>query len=58
METAAVAVVARAAGLPWAALRAVTDGASWLGPAAFRRHYPTQAGRAADTLAALLERAR
>jgi adenosylhomocysteine nucleosidase len=58
METAAVAAVAHAAGVPWAALRAVTDGASWLAAAAFRRHYPTQAGRAADTVAALLERAR
>jgi nucleoside phosphorylase len=54
METAAVAAVARAAGLPWAALRAVTDRASRFGALAFKLHYPSQAGRAADTVPALL----
>jgi adenosylhomocysteine nucleosidase len=56
METAAVARVAHAAGVPWAALRAVTDGAGLATAAAFARHYPTQSGRAADTVPALLER--
>ncbi len=55
METAAAAVVARAAGVPWAALRAVTDRATGAGAASFRRHFPTQAGRAADTVQSLLE---
>jgi nucleoside phosphorylase len=56
METAAVASVACAAGVPWAALRAVTDRATPFGAAAFRVHYPTQAGRAADTVSTLLRR--
>jgi adenosylhomocysteine nucleosidase len=56
METAAAAAVARAAGVPWAALRAVTDGAGLGTGAAFRVHYPVQAGRAADTVPALLSR--
>ncbi len=56
METAAVAAVAEAAGAPWGALRAVTDGAGWFGSAAFRVHYPVQAGRAADTIPGLLNR--
>lgn len=50
METAAVGAVAARAGVPWAALRVVTDAASTLAPAEFRLHYPTQAARAADTL--------
>ncbi|MFN0243388.1 MAG: hypothetical protein ACKVWV_10900 [Planctomycetota bacterium] len=54
MESAAAAVVARAAGVPWAGLRAVTDRATWLGAAAFRANFGTQAGRAADTVPALL----
>lgn len=54
METAAAAVCARAAGVPWAALRAVTDRAGALGGASFRLHFPVQAGRAADTIPALL----
>ncbi len=54
METAAAALVAQTSGVPWAALRAVTDG-QWLGGAtAFKQHYPTQAGRAADTVPELL----
>jgi nucleoside phosphorylase len=58
METAAVARVAHAAGVPWAALRAVTDGAGLTTGAEFARHYPTLGGRAADTVPALLERVR
>ncbi len=54
METAAVAALAGGAGVPWAALRAVTDRATWLGSASFQHHYPVQAGRAADTIPALL----
>jgi adenosylhomocysteine nucleosidase len=56
METAAVAAVADAAGVPWAALRAVTDGATGLGAVSFKLHFPSQAGRAADTVPALLAR--
>lgn len=56
METAAVAAVAAASGTPWAALRAVTDRAGSLGAAAFRHHYPVQAGRAADSIPGLLQR--
>jgi nucleoside phosphorylase len=56
METAAAASVAARAGVPWAALRAVTDVASLFSAASFRRNYPTQAGRAADTLFALSRR--
>jgi nucleoside phosphorylase len=56
METAAAAACARAAGVPWAALRAVTDRAGALGGASFRLHFPVQAGRAADTIPALLHR--
>lgn len=55
METAAVAWVARASGVPWAGLRAVTDRASGAALASFLRHFPTQAGRAADTVGTLLE---
>jgi adenosylhomocysteine nucleosidase len=54
METAAVAWVASAAGVPWAALRAVTDACDARTRATFAHHYPTQAGRAADTVPALL----
>jgi adenosylhomocysteine nucleosidase len=54
METAAVGVIAEAAGVPWGALRAVTDRAGTLAPATFRVHYPVQAGRAADTIPGLL----
>lgn len=54
METAAVAGVARAAGVPWASLRAVTDRATFLGAREFRRHYPTCAGLAADTVERLV----
>ena len=61
METAAVAAVAQAAGVPWAALRAVSDALDLatfgLGRRArFTANYPHQAGRAAATIPALLER--
>jgi nucleoside phosphorylase len=54
METAAAAAVASAAGRPWAALRAVTDRAGFLGGRDFRRHFSRQAARAADSVPALL----
>lgn len=56
METAAVGAVAVAAGVPWAALRAVTDRAGLLGAASFRKHYAAQAGRAAGTIPGLISR--
>lgn len=56
METAAAGCVAERAGVPWAALRAVTDGRWWGGHLAFRQHFAPQAGRAADTVPTLLER--
>lgn len=56
METAAAAVVARHAGVPWAGLRAVTDRATPGGALSFRWHYPEQAGRAADSVPALVAR--
>lgn len=56
METAAAAWVASRAGVPWAALRAVTDGAGLAAAGSFARHYPVQAGRAADTVPGLLAR--
>jgi adenosylhomocysteine nucleosidase len=55
METAAVACVASAAGVPWAALRAVTDACDARTRISFAHHYPTQSGRAADTVPALLD---
>ena len=54
METAAAAAVASAAGIPWGALRAVTDRADGAGFLSFRRHFGEQAGRAAATVEALL----
>ncbi len=56
METAAAAAVAERAGVPWGALRAVTDQAGHGGASSFRVHYPAQAGRAADTVPGLLSR--
>ena len=53
METAAAAAVAVRAGVRWAALRAVTDLASPFAAASFHQNFPTQAGRAADSLIAL-----
>jgi adenosylhomocysteine nucleosidase len=55
METAAAAAVAAEAGIPFAGLRAVTDRATLFGGAAFRANYRTHAGRAADTVTALLD---
>lgn len=54
METAAAAAVARAGGVPWAALRAVTDRAGPFALASCLRNLPTQAGRAADTVVELV----
>jgi adenosylhomocysteine nucleosidase len=54
METAAIASVAAAGDVPWAALRAVSDGLAPGGVRTFRKHYPVQAGRAADTVEGLL----
>ena len=54
METAAAATCAEAWGVPWVALRAVTDGAGWGALKAFKKHYPVEAGKAADTVTGLL----
>jgi adenosylhomocysteine nucleosidase len=54
METAAAAAVADRSGVPWAALRAVTDGLWPGGTLAFPRHFSAQAGRAADTVPGLV----
>ena len=54
METAAAAAVAAQAGLPWAALRAVTDQPSLKATRTFHEHFATQAGRAASTVPGLL----
>jgi adenosylhomocysteine nucleosidase len=54
METAAVGAVAQAAGVPWAALRAVTDAATPWGGASFHLHLASQGPRAADSIPALL----
>jgi nucleoside phosphorylase len=54
METAAAAAVAAEAGIPFAGLRAVTDRATLFAAAAFRANYRTHAGKAADTVTALL----
>ncbi len=54
METAAVASVARRAGLPWAALRVVTDGAGLTTALRFKQNYPTLGGVAADSVGELL----
>jgi len=56
METAAVAAVARASGLPWAAMRVVTDMAGPLTARRFRQNYPTMAGIPADSLRILIPR--
>lgn len=58
METAAAGAIAVAAGVPWAGLRAVTDRADGLGGLLFKLHFPSQAGRAADTVPSLLARLR
>lgn len=54
METGAVGAVAAAAGVPWAALRVVTDLAGPGTRLRFRQNYPTMGGRPADTLVKLL----
>lgn len=54
METAAAAAVAARAGVPWAALRVVTDRAGLLAGRVFAQNYPTLAGLPADTVPALL----
>jgi nucleoside phosphorylase len=54
METAAVAAVAAEGGIPFAGLRAVTDRATLFAAASFRANYRTHAGKAADTVSALL----
>ena len=58
METAAVGAVSEAWGVPWAALRAVTDRAGWGSHKAFKKRYPVEAGRAADTVKGLLAQMR
>ncbi len=55
METAAAATVAQRAGVPWAALRAVTDRATQGGLLSFRKNFAGQAQRAAATLPALVQ---
>lgn len=54
METAAAAAVCEHAGVPWAALRAVSDRAGTGSALAFQRNYPRVAGLAAATVAPLL----
>jgi adenosylhomocysteine nucleosidase len=56
METAAAARVAHGAGVPWAALRAVTDQATGFALAQFKLHYGAQAGRCADSVPDLIAR--
>lgn len=54
METAAAALVAESAGVPWAALRVVTDRAGSSAESAFKKHFAEHGARAADTLPGLL----
>jgi nucleoside phosphorylase len=54
METAAIAAVAVSAGLPWAALRAVSDTLGFSRSVRFRHNYSEQAGRAAASVEALV----
>lgn len=56
METAAAALVADAAGIPWAALRVVTDRAGFGAAQSFRQHFAAYGGRPADTVPILLGR--
>lgn len=56
METAAMAWVADAAGVPWAALRAVSDDVGLGASHGFAANFAAQAGRAAGTLPALVAR--
>ena len=54
METAAAAAVAHRVGIPWAALRVVTDASGWFAGRTFQRNYPTLAGLPADSVPKLL----
>ena len=54
METAAAAWVAQRAGVPWAALRVVTDHAGPSTPRSFAQNFPRLAGVPADSVPALL----
>ncbi len=54
METAAAARVAQRAGVPWAALRVVTDLAGLGTARRFAKNYPRLAGIPADTVSVLL----
>jgi adenosylhomocysteine nucleosidase len=56
METAAAALVAASAGVPWAVLRVVTDHAGFGAGKSFKQHYAAHGGRAADTLPELARR--
>ncbi len=56
METAAIARVAADADLPWAGLRAVSDSLGLGRKLRFEHNYRDQAGRAAATVGAFLER--
>jgi adenosylhomocysteine nucleosidase len=53
METAAAAWVARSCGVPWAALRAISDTQGPFASRSFARHFHEQAPRAAATLPSL-----
>ncbi|MFT7678984.1 MAG: adenosylhomocysteine nucleosidase [Planctomycetota bacterium] len=55
METAAAAAVAVRAGVPWAALRVVTDGAGFGAGASFRQNLAALGGLAADTAGSLIQ---
>lgn len=55
METAAAAAVAVRAGVPWAALRVVTDGAGFGAGTSFRENLITLGGGPADTAEVLLQ---
>lgn len=55
METAAAAWVAQSAGVPWAALRAVSDTQGLGALRSFKRHFPQQAPRAAASVLDLAE---
>lgn len=58
METAAIAAVAASAGIPWAALRAVSDLAGFGTAVSFRRNFPRVAGLAAATVPLLCAKLR
>jgi len=54
METAAAASVAQRAGVPWAALRVVTDRAGFNSSRSFARNFPRLGGIPADSVTDLL----